>query len=566
MAEGGKSFQAFGYPDEQFEAVISESLHCSVCSCVFKDPVMCKNEHCFCRGCITQHLKNYHTCPCCNEDLTVETLADAPRIFRNLLSEQRIRCDHHERGCQEIVQLGNLASHVAVCGKAPVLCENEECSSEINREDQFRHQNEECRFREVKCRNCKEMSSMVQEIATSLGGLSEHVQILDTSVNEQSTEVKTGLNAFENKFEEMENKFGDRFEEMENRFKKVENQLLQMEDLRSRDGQCKVDLYEKENSRSDEACAAEVSSGLEDTKQPNEYAYLVAGGYGADRKPLSSAEVFDKTSNSWIPLKPMKTCRAESSSVVYNGQVFVTGGTSNGQNILSNMEKFSSNVNPLVPPCWSYFPLNLPRALKGHYTVVYCDRMLVIGGYNEENKNYSDVIYEVQLSFPFTTKVLAKLPSKPLQGCGVVLVNDKILIFGGLYENGYTRSANVTMYDITKNEVKELAPLPYKVYNMATVKCGENVVLAGGDFGLCARNTLTSYNIKTQKSTELPPMKNRRYQSRAVVDGNSLVVMGGQNEKGDLQRSVEAFDFKTSTWRNLPSMNEARRSFTAEIV
>ena len=585
MAEGGKSFQAFGYPDEQFETVISESLHCSICSCVFKDPVMCKNEHCFCRGCITQHLKNSHTCPCCNEDLTEETLTDAPRFFRNLLCEQRIRCDHHKRGCQEVFQLGNLASHVVVCGKAPVLCENEECSSEINREDQFRHQNEECRYREVKCRNCKEMSSMVQEIATSSGRLSERMQKLDTTVQNQSTEVKTGLTALENKFgnrlEEMENRLEinsenvenkleemkDKFGEMENWFEKVEKQLLQMEDLGFRDGQRRGERDENENSRSDEACAAEVSSGLEDTKQPNKYAYLVAGGYGADNKPLNSAEVFDKTSNSWIPLKPMKTCRAESSSVVYNGQVFVTGGTSDGKTILSSMEKFSSNVNPLVPPCWSYFPLNLPRALKGHCTVVYRDRMLVIGGYNEETKSCSDIIYEVQLQFPFNTRVLAKLPSKPLQGCGVVLVNDKILIFGG--NDFWTGSANVTVYDITKNEVKELAPLPYAVFNMATVKCGENVVLAGGKLGFSIINTVISYNIENQKSTKLPPMKNKRSGCRAVVDGNSLVVMGG-NGYSQMQvrnlSSVEAFDFKTSTWRNLPSMNEARRYFTAEIV
>ena len=240
----------------------------------------------------------------------------------------------------------------------------------------------------------------------------------------------------------------------------------------------------------------------------------MAGGYGKDGKPLSSAEVFDKTST-WIPLKPMKTCRAESSSVVYNGQVFVTGGTSDGKNILSSMEKFSSNVNLLVPPCWSYFPLNLPRALKGHYTVVYHDRMLVIGGYNEENQNYSDIIFEVQLQFPFTTRVLAKLPSpRPMRGCGVVLVNDKILIFGG-HSGNYQdmESANVTMYDITKNEVKELAPLPYGVYNMATVRFGKNVVLAGGySYGYSIRNTVISYNIETQKSTELPPMESCRCQ------------------------------------------------------
>ena len=566
MAAGEKCFQAFGYPDEQFEAVISESLHCGICSCMFKDPVMCKNEHFFCRGCITKHLENYHTCPYCNQDLTVESLADAPRFFRNLLSEQRIRCDHHKRGCQEIVELGSLESHVAVCGKAPVLCENEECSSEINREDQFQHQNEECRFRELKCRNCKEMTSMVQEIETSLDGLSEHVQTLDTRVDEQLTEIKICLTALENRLGGIENRFKgveDGFKEMENRFEKVENQILQMEDLRFRDGQHEAEHDERKNSRSDQACAAESSCGMEDTKQLNEYAYLVAGGYGRDGKPLSSAEVFDKSSNSWILLKSMKTCRAELSSVVYNGQVFVTGGTSDGKNILSDMEKFSSDINSFVPPCWSYFPVNLPRALRGHCTVVYHDRMLVIGG--------SDLIYEFQLQFPFNVKVLAKLPSKPLEGCGVVLVNDKILIFGGHSGNRWVSSANITMFDIARNEVKELSPLPYGMCNMATVKFGENVILAGGSGNDAGKNTVISYNIETQKSTELPPMKYKRFECRAVVDENSLVVMGGGNydsfsNKKYSSKRVEVFDFKTSKWSELPMMNNERRAFTAETV
>ena len=164
MAEGHETSGEFGYPDERFEAVLSENLHCAICSCVLKDPVMCKNEHCFCRTCITKHLENYQKCPSCNQELSVESLTDAPRVVRNLLSEKRIKCDHHERGCKEILQLGNLASHVAVCGKAPVLCANEECLKEINREDQLRHESEKCKFREIRCRSYKEMGSMVQEI------------------------------------------------------------------------------------------------------------------------------------------------------------------------------------------------------------------------------------------------------------------------------------------------------------------------------------------------------------------------------------------------------------------
>ncbi len=586
MAEGQKDFYEFGYPDERFEAVLSDNLHCAICSCVLKDPAMCKNEHCFCRGCITKHLENSHTCPCCNQDLTVESLADAPRIVRNLLSEQRIRCDHHERGCQEIVQLGNLASHVAVCGKAPVVCANEECSSEINREDQVRHESEECRFREVKCRNCKEMASMVQEIGTSFGGLSEHVEKLSTSVNEQLTEVKTSSTAMENKletrFEEMENKFEEmenKFEEMENKFEKkfekkfeemqasfekVENQFLNAKDLTIRDQQHKALSDDRESARSDQATAADPSCDFKDIKIPN--AYVVAGGYDKKENPLDSVEIFDKTSNSWIQLQPMKTCRANASSVVYNGQVLVTGGTSGDSNVLSSIEQYSRNANPFVPPCWSNLPVNLPRALKEHHAVLYNDRVIVVGGCGN-----SDMIYEIQLDFPFNTKVLAKLPSPiPMRGCGVVLVNDKILIFGGLDNGGWgLATAKVTMYDITKNELQELAPLPYKMWNMVTVKYEENVVLAGGmgsPYGVDRKKTGVKYNIETQESSMLPPMKRQRSECCAFVDGNSLVVMGGLGESETVLNSVEAFDFKTSKWRYLCSMKVARKAFIAEIV
>ena len=513
MAEGGKSFQAFGYPDEQFEVVISESLHCSICSCVFKDPVMCKNEHCFCRGCITQHLKNYHTCPCCNQDLTEETLADAPRFLRNLLSEQRIRCDHHKRGCQEVFQLGNLASHVAVCGKAPVLCENEECSSEINREDQFRHQGEQCRFRKLKCRNCKEMSSKVHEIGTSLDGLSEHVEKLNTSVKD----MKIGLAAIENKSKEME------------------------------------------STANNNTSQVRPSREPTDTKQ---YAYVVAGGYNNN-----TAEVFDKTSNSWKQLNPMKISRAKASSTVYNGHVLVTGGHDDIRAV-SSMEQFSLNASPYVPACWSNLEVNLPKPLRGHFTVLHNGRLLILGG--DDGNEDSDFIYDVQLQFPFTIKMLARLPStRPMRGCGFVLVDDKIFTFGGGKDNEAATS-KVTMYDIKKNEFKDLEPLPYGVCNMATGKYGENVILAGGtsqyNFFGGGKNTVISYNIKTQKSTELPSMKNSRCECRAVVDGNSLVVMGGRNRANAFQKSVEVFDFNTSKWSDFPSMISARGEFIAEII
>ena len=81
-----------GYEDERLEHVVSQTLHCIICTNVIKDPVMCqRNEHLFCRACITVHLMYSQTCPTCMEPLTVETLRQPSRTVMNLLSELKIR-------------------------------------------------------------------------------------------------------------------------------------------------------------------------------------------------------------------------------------------------------------------------------------------------------------------------------------------------------------------------------------------------------------------------------------------------------------------------------------------
>ncbi len=79
------------------------------------------------------------------------------------------------------------------------------------------------------------------------------------------------------------------------------------------------------------------------------------------------------------------------------------------------------------------------------------------------------------------------------------LFGDKILVVGG--HTTYNIS-NVLMCDIKKNKCEELAPLPYPLLNMATVKWADNVIVIGGG----GRGVII-YNVKTQKSHWLPPMR-----------------------------------------------------------
>ena len=119
------SSYTLGYDDERFESIVDQNFHCLICYNVLKDPVMCRrNQHYFCHGCITEHLRrNSHTCPTCADELTVETLAEVPRIVKTYLNERKIRCDYEDRGCRELVQLQNLNRHVANAGLAQLFAE-----------------------------------------------------------------------------------------------------------------------------------------------------------------------------------------------------------------------------------------------------------------------------------------------------------------------------------------------------------------------------------------------------------------------------------------------------------
>ena len=113
---------------------------------------------------------------------------------------------------------------------------------------------------------------------------------------------------------------------------------------------------------------------------------------------------------------------------------------------------------------------------------------------------------------------------------------------------------------------KQLAPLPYEVSLMATVRWGDNVVVIGGaDKRGKALNTVIMYNVKTEQSHMLPPMRCKRWGCAAVVVGNNIVVLGGLGERGDL-KSVESFNFERNTWQELPEMSQARWLHTAVVV
>ena len=511
--------QKYGYEDERFEHTVNPSFHCPICLNVLKEPKMCRNnEHVFCSVCITQHLANSSTCPQCMEELTVETLHRAPRLFINSLSEFTISCDYSSRGCREFIRLEDLQTHVIRCGFAPVKCSNNDCDMEVNKRDKIHHETEVCDFRKVKCHDCGEMKKEIEGIKNQLPEIKDQLARVKAQQDELST-LKEDM-------KEVKAMMGEVLHKLNN----VEH-------------------------------VAQVPLHVNPTKED----IVIAGGLtNHGFTSSSSVEKFSWKKRAWAQLPPMKERRSEPSSFVYKHQFFVAGGYTGSSGRTDTIEILKIDEQSLK---WTESPAKLPFKCDAHKTVVYQNSLIHIGGYNFTEKKHSDVISEVLLTPPYPKKLLCRMP-QPKWYHGVEIFNDKILILGG--ESSFSANSTldtVFMYDVNKNELKQMPPLPRAVSKMATVRWGDKVVVVGGsDKDGTVLSDVLMYDSKTGESNVLPSMLHKRRGCSAIITGNVIVVMGGWNEKDKYLSSVECFTLGGYSWEELPPMIVPRSWATAVVM
>ena len=155
------------------------------------------------------------------------------------------------------------------------------------------------------------------------------------------------------------------------------------------------------------------------------------------------------------------------------------------------------------PGHWMDFSVNLHGKMCGHKVVCYEDRLIVIGG--TDDQKIFDAIHEIELVLPYSKKVLSRMP-QPRYRHGVELVKDKLFIVGG-ESTGSKILSSVLMYDIDKNECKEMSPFPVAVKNMATAVWKDNVFVIGDvDEKGNALNSVILYEVNTGKCKMLPSM------------------------------------------------------------
>ena len=569
-----------GYDEERFVITISRNFLCLICFNVLKDPVLCRrNQHCFCRGCITKHLENSRRCPTCADELTEDTLTEPPKMVKDYLNELNIRCIYHDRGCEEIVQLQHLDQHEDSCGFTPAVSRNQGCGAILNKRDLIHHESELCEYGKMKCHSCAEITKTLADIEkrtermetkqanietklvnldTKFTNLEKNMETrtnnTDTTMKNNTAIIETRMANVETKMANVDTKMVNMKTDIERKLEAVNNEVkgLKTALVKSFDQMKDVLIKMEDNIKENARKVRNAPSGDREN-------IIVAGGWGND-----SVEMFNWRQRTWSPLPSMPKKRWGATSFIYNNQVFIAGGWCDESDCVDNMIRMNVDPHPDLSTHWSDCPIKLPAKMAYHSNVLYNDKLMVTGG--SDGNATSDKIHEVQVVSPYTVKTLSRMP-ETRQRHSMEIFDDSLLILGGTTTGGYQNNlSSVVLYDIKNNVCKQLKPLPYEVSEMATVKWEDNVVLGGTDKRSNTLNTVVMYNVTTEQSHMLPPMRYNRYACTAVVVENNIVVLGGLDEKWRTLKSVEVFNFERNTWQELQEMSQARHYHTAVVV
>ena len=490
--------EKYGYDDSRFEKDVDAHFHCSICYNVLKEPMMCRNnEHIFCRECITEHLNvNSHTCPECNEDLTVDTLRRA-RLATNYLSELKIKCDYSDRGCQEYIRLAELKCHVENCGFAPVKCSNEECEMMVNKRELIHHESSVCEYRKVKCHNCVKIEQVVETMKEKMEGIEKKIEGLETK--------------------------GDHVQ-----------MLL-------------VKMYQKLESLES---TVQISSAINHTSNASKRDILVAGGFDESGNKLNSVERFSWKNNSWKRLSSLNIARKGATSFLYENQVFVAGGFDScvievlklNKGLLRWVESMATIPYPgdlrsvvylnravlfwiknennycgeisLTPPYKFKHLCEIPESQRCNYTVVaFGHKVLIFGGSNAVVDSFLDSV----LGYDINTNAFKVMPPLPCAASYMAGVRwgDQAVLIGGFDKDG--PSDKVFMYNCKTGNTIQLPSMLEKRSSCAAAITGDTIVVMGGIGRSDRHNSVEAFILSGDAWRYLPTMNDVRSAPTAIV-------------------------------------------------
>jgi N-acetylneuraminic acid mutarotase len=287
---------------------------------------------------------------------------------------------------------------------------------------------------------------------------------------------------------------------------------------------------------------------------------LVAGG-GGGSGPLSSAELYDRATNSWSLTGSMNVARAfHTATLLTDGRVLVAGGMTSGGAAL-----YSAEVYDPQTATWSYVGSMLGSAPDGralHSATLLADgRVLVAGG----QEDVSTLISSVEIFDPQTNSWSDADPLPVARSTHrATLMKDGTVFLTGGYRLGPT--AIVDVYDPETDAWHILGdPMPTaRIIHTATLlPDGRLLVASGINQGTWLATTELFDPATGSWSAGAPLTYGRAGHTATLMPGGRVVFTGGYNA---LVNIPEVYDLQTNSTRAI-NIGEPRRSYhTATLM
>ena len=222
-------------------------------------------------------------------------------------------------------------------------------------------------------------------------------------------------------------------------------------------------------------------------------------------------------STGWRAVAPMTVARSRFALVVTpNGPLFAIGGETIG-GITGAVERYDA-----VTDQWTPLTSSKPTRVSNISAASIGEWIYVPGGWTAEGK--PTAVVEAYNLADETWHQLKPLP-RPLSGYALAVLEERVYVFGGKDDRGYTNSTFI--YDPEENEWQEGRPTPTRRAFAAAAALGSSIFVLGGYDGQRELSACEVYRPQDDAWEDCEPLTLGRGGLGTAGVANRLYVVGG---------------------------------------
>lgn len=262
--------------------------------------------------------------------------------------------------------------------------------------------------------------------------------------------------------------------------------------------------------------ASHIAIALSDSR------VLVSGGWTGERA-TASAEIYDPTSGQWAAVGDMVEARSSHIAVTLpDGNVLIIGGGSGGLADLTSAEIFDASTSTF---------LSAGQMRTNHYlaTLMKDGRVLLTGGQNPEG----EITRSAEIFDPATGEfqLAGEMSVARVKHATALLVDGRVLVLGGSDDRGYSgRFASTEIYDPM---MEAFLPGPdlhhgrHKIRDAVAVLNSGAVLVAGGASQLEVFDPDEQTFVLVEGELSGPQM----FATATLLPNGNVLVLGGYDDR-----------------------------------